>query len=214
MGKVLVVDQLLKWGDVPEWAESSVNSLLQSLKMVDPATYAHCLRVGEYARNLAESAGLNEYQQQVAKYSGILHDIGKMGVPASITHKPDKLTDQEYQVMKSHPVLSCELIQPLTRHLFFQQVLPAVRGHHERVDGKGYPDKKAGDEIPLLARVILIVDTLDAMAEDRSYRKGRPIEMIYEEIKRCAGTQFDQQLAKTFIESHKYWQIAPLKKVG
>lgn len=214
MGKLLVVDSELKWGDIPEWAESAVGGLLQSLKSVDLATYAHCLRVGDYARCLAESAGLTEYQQQVAKYAGILHDIGKMGVPASITHKPDKLSDDEYVIMKSHPVLSCELIQPLTSHSFFQQILPAVRGHHERVDGKGYPDKKAGDEIPLLARIILLVDTLDAMGEDRSYRKGRPIEMIYDEVKKCAGTQFDSQLAKTFLDSHKYWQLLPLKKVG
>lgn len=152
----------------------------------------------------------------------MLHDVGKMGVGVAITHKPGKLTDVEYTKMQDHPVFSEEIVKPLIQHEFFRQVVPAVRGHHERVDGKGYPDKLCGEEIPLVSRVILIVDTLDAMGQDRAYRKGMPLDQIYKEIEKFSGTQFDKALAKIFLESHKHWQRdavaeivkAPLKKAG
>lgn len=195
---------------------------MEALKKSDPETYFHCLRVGEYSRLLAKSAGLSEYQQKVAEFSGMLHDVGKMGVGVAITHKPGKLTDVEYTKMQDHPVFSEEIVKPLIQHEFFRQVVPAVRGHHERVDGKGYPDKLCGEEIPLVSRVILIVDTLDAMGQDRAYRKGMPLDQIYKEIEKFSGTQFDKALAKIFLESHKHWQRdavaeivkAPLKKAG
>lgn len=193
-------------GDVPDWAYSSAQSILASLKAVDPLTFFHCLRVGESARLLAAAAGLTEYQQKVAQFSGLLHDVGKMGVDQAIVHKPGKLTDDEYDKMKSHSILSEQIIAPLAiQHSFFQLVMPAVRGHHERIDGKGYPDKLHGEDIPLISRVILIVDTLDAMSADRSYRKGLPMNVIYKELQKFAGTQFDQQLVRIFLESHPYW---------
>ncbi len=125
------------WGDIPSWAYSAVASVMEALHKVDPATFHHCLRVGEYSRLLAKSAGLTEYQQKVAEFSGILHDVGKMGIQLSITHKPGKLTAEEYGLMKDHAVYSEEIIKPLGVHEFFRQVIPAVRGHHERIDGKG-----------------------------------------------------------------------------
>lgn len=195
----------LVWGDIPQWAYSSVASILETLKKSDPGTFEHCLRVGEYSRLLAKNAGLNEYQQKMAEFAGILHDVGKMGVGPEITHKPGKLTDSEYEVMKEHPVYSEEIIQPLSIHEFFRQVIPAVRSHHERVDGKGYPDKLHGEDIPLVSRVILIVDTLDAMGQDRAYRKGLPVEIIYKELKKFSGSQFDQALVNIFLESHASW---------
>lgn len=195
------------WGDIPEWAYPSVQAILESLRLVDPETYEHCLRVGHYSRLLAKSAGLNEYQQKISEFAGMLHDVGKMGISAAIIHKPGKLNDLEYQRMKDHPVLSEEIIKPLAQlHDFFKLVLPAVRGHHERVDGKGYPDKLAGEEIPLISRVILIVDTLDAMSQTRAYRKGMSLDLIYKEIEKFAGTQFDKQLARIFLQSHSSWK--------
>lgn len=193
-------------GDIPEWAYSSTHSLLESLRIVDPMTHAHCLRVGKYSFYLAQAAGLTEYEQKVAEFAGMLHDVGKMGIERAIVHKPGRLTNDEYGRMMSHPVLSAEIIQPLTHHDFFRQVVPAVRAHHERVDGEGYPDKLSDDGIPLLARVILIVDTLDAMGQDRSYRKGLPLDAIYRELQRFAGTQFDKSLVRIFLDSHRFWK--------
>lgn len=193
------------WGDVPAWAYEAAQALMQSLKIVDPATYAHCCRVGEMSRKLARDAGLNPYEQKLAEFAGLFHDIGKIGIPQSVIAKPGRLTDEEYQVMKSHPEFSEEIIKPLAKHDFFAQIIPGVRGHHERIDGTGYPDMKRGDDVPLLARIILVVDTYDAMSETRAYRKGLPIDVVYAELRRCAGTQFDEQLVKTFLEAHKNW---------
>lgn len=193
-------------GDVPEWAYSSTESILASLKAVDPMTFFHCLRVGEYSLRLAKAAGLGLYQQKVAQFAGLLHDVGKMGIEAAIVHKPDKLSHEEYEKMKSHSVLSEEIVKPLATHEFFGHVLPAVRGHHERIDGLGYPDKLLGEEIPMISRIILVVDTLDAMAQDRPYRKGLPIDVIYKELRKFSGSQFDLQFVRIFLESHASWE--------
>ncbi|MDG0816146.1 HD-GYP domain-containing protein [Bdellovibrio svalbardensis] len=194
------------WGDIPAWAYESAQALMQALKIVDPVTYAHCCRVGEMSRKLARDSGLNEYEQKLAEFAGLFHDIGKMGVSQDIIAKPGKLDDRELAIMKSHPVLSEEIVQPLAKHNFFAGILPGIRGHHERVDGTGYPDKKLGDEIPVLARIILVVDTYDAMSQTRAYRKGLPDDVVYEELKRCSGTQFDSQLVNIFLKAHPGWK--------
>jgi putative nucleotidyltransferase with HDIG domain len=194
------------WGNIPNWAYESVRALLECLKTVDPATYEHCLRVGEYSRKLSRDMGLNEYQQKVSEFAGMLHDIGKIGIDREILLKPGRLEPIEYDIMKSHSILSENIVRPLAAHPFFAQILPAVRGHHERIDGEGYPDKKMGDEIPLISRVILTVDTFDAMGEDRAYRKGLPEEIIFAELKRCSGTQFDSDIVKVFLQAQPHWK--------
>lgn len=194
------------WGDIPAWAYEAAQALMQSLKVVDPATYAHCCRVGEMARKLSRDAGLNEYEQKVSEFAGLFHDIGKIGVPQSIISKPGKLDDAEHLVMQSHPVMSEQIVQPLAKHDFFSLLLPGIRGHHERMDGKGYPDKTLGEEIPLVARIILVVDTYDAMSQTRAYRKGLPDEVVYAELTRCSGTQFDPRLVQIFLQAHDGWK--------
>lgn len=193
------------WGDVPAWAYESARALMQSLKLVDPVTYAHCCRVGEMSRKLGRDSGLNEYEQKLAEFAGLFHDIGKIGISQAIIAKPGKLDPEEFQIMKTHSELSEQIIKPLCTDKFFAQILPAVRGHHERIDGTGYPDKKRGDEVPLLSRIVLVVDTYDAMTETRAYRKGLPIDVVYAELKRYSGTQFDSQLVNTFLQAHKFW---------
>lgn len=194
------------WGDIPTWAYEAAQALMQSLKLVDPVTYAHCCRVGEMSRKLSRDAGLNIYEQKLAEFAGLFHDVGKIGISQAIIDKPGKLTDSEYLLMQSHSVMSEEIVKPLATHNFFAEILPGIRGHHERVDGRGYPDKKRGDEVPLIARIILVVDTYDAMSQDRAYRKGLPVEAVYAELKRCSGTQFDSQLVNTFLQAHKTWE--------
>jgi HD-GYP domain-containing protein (c-di-GMP phosphodiesterase class II) len=200
-------NSVLAQGDIPEWASQAVASLLRALRMVDVKTYEHCLRVGRDAFRLARAMGLTPYQQRVAEFSGILHDIGKMGVSGALIHKASRLTSDEMTVVASHPILSEQIVQPLAlKDSFFQQLLPGIRGHHERVDGTGYPDNLVGDQIPLIARLILVVDTLDAMGQDRAYRKALPLEAIYLELKDCSSSQFDPALVKIFLESHKFWK--------
>lgn len=195
-----------RWGNIPIWAYESVQSLLAALKVVEPSTYEHCLRVGEYSRRLARDMGLNEYEQKVAEFSGMLHDIGKIGIDKSILLKPGRLDAVEIDIMKNHSIMSETIIKPLALHPFFNELLPIVRGHHERMDGEGYPDKKMGDEIPLISRVILTVDTFDAMAENRAYRNGLPLDVIFAELKRCSGTQFDADIIKVFLKAQPLWK--------
>ena len=201
---------LLNSGDIPDWSYTAIAPLLKSLKLIDHETFFHCLRVGEYSRKLAKAAGLNEYQQKIAEFSGILHDVGKMGINQAVVHKPGKLNDLEMAQMMEHPVISAALVEPLSdQHEFFKQVYAGVLHHHERLDGLGYPDKQVGDEIPLISRVILIVDTLDAMSVNRAYRQGLPIEAVYRELNRCKGSQFDIQLVHTFLDAHPHWAQEP-----
>lgn len=195
----------LIWGNIPVWAYDSVRGLLECLKAVEPSTYEHCLRVGEYSRKLARDMGLNEYEQKVAEFSGLLHDIGKIGVEKEILLKPGRLDPKELDIMRNHSTLSEAIVKPLATNPFFSQLLPGIRGHHERIDGEGYPDKKVGDEISLFARIILVVDTFDAMTENRVYRKGLPPEIAFAELKRCGGSQFDAQLVKIFLQAQPYW---------
>lgn len=196
----------MAWGDIPDWSYDSVRALLEALKAVEPSTYHHCLRVGEYSRKLAVSMGLNEFEQKVAEFSGLLHDIGKIGIDRNVLLKPGKLDPHELDIIRSHSTISEQIVKPFESHPFFKQIVPAVRGHHERLDGEGYPDKLMGDEIPLMSRIILVVDTYDAMSEDRIYRKGLPDDIIYAELKRCSGSQFDPQLVKIFLAAHTTWQ--------
>lgn len=195
----------LIWGNIPNWAYDSVKGFLECLKTVEPSTYEHCLRVGEYSRKLARDIGLNEYEQKVAEFSGLLHDIGKIGVEKDILLKPGRLDPKELDIMRNHSMMSEQIVKPLAINPFFSQLLPGIRGHHERIDGEGYPDKKVGDEISLFARIILVVDTFDAMTENRVYRKGLPPEIAFAELKRCGGSQFDSQLVKTFLQAQPFW---------
>lgn len=195
-----------QWGNLPDWAHDAARTLMEALNKVDPLTYQHCTRVGEMSRKLARDSGLNEYEQRLAEFAGLFHDVGKIGISQEIIAKPGKLDAKELDIMRSHSILSEDIVKPLARHAFFSEILPAIRGHHERVDGEGYPDKILGDRIPLLARVILIVDTYDAMSQTRSYRKGLPDDIVYAELKRCAGTQFDAALVRIFLQAHRTWK--------
>jgi len=196
----------LIWGNIPSWAHDSVRSLLESLKAVEPSTYEHCLRVGEYSRKLARDIGLNEYEQKISEFAGLLHDIGKISIEKEVLLKPGRLDPKELDIIKNHSIMSEKIVKPLATHPFFAQLLPAIRGHHERIDGEGYPDKIIGEDISLYARIILIVDTFDAMTENRIYRKGLPEEIVFAELKRCSGTQFDSQLVKIFLQAQPHWK--------
>ena len=126
-----------------------------------------------------------------------MHDIGKIGVPDDILRKPGELTEQEWALMKRHPVIGAEilaLVRPLHR------VIPIVKHHQERYDGTGYPDGLAGEEIPLGARILAVVDAYSAMTDDRAYRRGLAPEQAFEELKRGAGTQFDPKVVEEFLK--------------
>ena len=192
--------------NIPSWAETISKALLQALKEKDPYTYGHCMRVGRNARLLAKAAGLNEYEQILIEYTGIFHDLGKIGIPDNILLKTSQLTLEEELIMQTHPVKSEEIIKPFEQISFFKKMLPGIRHHHERLDGAGYPDGNFGDQIPLSARIILVVDTFDAITTSRPYRKGQSAELAYRELKQFAGRQFDEDLVKIFLKAHPKWE--------
>ncbi|MEM9419149.1 MAG: HD domain-containing phosphohydrolase [Planctomycetota bacterium] len=173
----------------------------------DSYTGGHVQRVTAYAVALAQAIGLTEEEQSIVRLGGLLHDIGKVAIPDHILNKADKLTHDEYDLIKVHPVVGHDILKRIP-HL--GRANKIVRHHHERWDGQGYPDKLAGEEIPLLSRVLAIADSYDAMTSDRSYRKTKTHEEAMEEIRRCAGSQFDPVMSKTFLE----FSEAALNKAG
>lgn len=191
------------WSSVPQDLLNKVNEILNELKKYDAVTYNHCVRVSHLSRFLAEAADLSEYEKLQAQFAGLLHDVGKMKIPLDILHQPRKLTDDEMKMVKNHSVYSAELLEPLEHSHFFREVQLAVLHHHERMDGKGYPFGLEGDQIPYISRVILVVDTVDAMSQDRPYRKGLPMEVVYQELEKHSGSQFDGELVQIFLQSYK-----------
>lgn len=201
----------MRWIDIPQDCLIKVNQELEKLRQWDAGTFDHCHRVGLATRDLAVYMGLDSYSVLVSQFSGLLHDVGKRLTPKDILSKPAKLTDEEYKIMKDHATASVKIIEPLTDHKFFQDVSVAVQNHHERYDGKGYPNGVMGEKIPLIARMILIVDTVDAMTQDRAYRKGLPMEVAYSELIKFAGLQFDSQLVDVYLEARG---VKTARKVG
>jgi putative nucleotidyltransferase with HDIG domain len=201
----------VSWTDIPEWTLEVAQKIMESVKVKDPETYNHCIRVSKGSRLIAKSAGLNEIEQKMVEFAGLFHDVGKVGVPDHILLKPGKLTDDEFTVMKSHPEISVKILEPLASVEFYAKLIPGVMHHHERFDGKGYPVGVMGEEIPIYARMILIADTYDAMTSTRTYRKGLAPEVAYQELKDFAGRQFDARLVKIFIEAHATWRDADNK---
>jgi putative nucleotidyltransferase with HDIG domain len=178
---------------------------METVRVKDAGTYHHCVRVSQGARLLAKAAGLNETEQKLVEFTGLFHDVGKVGVPNEIINKPGRLTDEEFLIMKAHPELSAQILQPLEHVEFFKKIIPGVLYHHERYDGRGYPEGVYGEDIPLAARMVLVADTYDAMTVTRAYRVGLPSEVAYKELLDFAGRQFDPRLAKIFVEAHPTW---------
>ncbi|MBE7706600.1 MAG: HD domain-containing protein [Cyanobacteria bacterium SIG30] len=183
--------------DLKELFYKTIKSIASALDAKDPYTHGHSVRVTLYALILSNALGLNDKELEEIETAGLLHDIGKIAIPQSILCKPGKLTDDEYKVMKLHPENSERLIMSIKK---LNGISSWVKTHHERWDGKGYPNGLRGEAIPLSARIIAIADTYDAMTSTRSYRQALSHEVAIEEIQKCAGSQFDPNLASKFIE--------------
>lgn len=175
----------------------SIETLRQTVDAKDTYTRGHSDRVSEYACLLGEKLNLNENDMKTLKIGGLFHDIGKIGVPDSILLKPGKLTDEEYSEIKNHPTIGAHILSTAT---IFSNLLPIVKHHHERYDGKGYPSQLKGEEIPYLARITAIADTFDAMTSKRPYRNAMDLEFVISEFEKCSGTQFDPKLAPIWID--------------
>lgn len=170
--------------------------LLSTITAKDKYTVGHCERVASYAVMIGEAMRLEFSEVQTLLYAGLLHDIGKIELPKSVLNKIGRLTDEEYELIRQHPIHSANILEPLSS---MGNLVDYVRHHHERYDGKGYPDGLAGEQISLGSRILCVADSFDAMVSDRPYRKSMSVEEAFMELERCAGTQFDPRITKLFI---------------
>lgn len=184
-----LIDQL-------EDTETVIFTLAQVVEAKDAYTEGHLRRLRSYGQRLAEACHLDEVEVGAVEYGGILHDIGKIGVSEAILLKPGPLTDEEMNEMKRHPEIGERLIAPMR---FARDVGPIIRGHHERWDGTGYPDGLRGEDIPIGARIIAIVDAYDAMTTDRPYRAALSDAEAIERLRMARGSQFDPHLLDVFL---------------
>jgi response regulator RpfG family c-di-GMP phosphodiesterase len=174
--------------------QQTIEGLARAIDKMDRYTAGHSERVAMYAMSLAVRLGLAPDVVEVVRQSALMHDIGKIGCVMNL-NKPGKLTQDEYEVFKRHPVYGKDILDPIR---FLHPLIPGVHLHHERWDGRGYPLGLKGNDVPLIARIIAVADTYDAMTSDRAYRRALPHEVAVGEIERCCSTQFDPEVAHTF----------------
>ena len=189
----------------------SIETLRYTVEAKDPYTRGHSDRVSRYSVLIGKYLGLPEEDLKTLKIGGLFHDIGKIGIPDSILLKESKLTDDEYSEIKNHPSIGAHI---LCNAEAFKDIIPIVKHHHERFDGRGYPGKLKGEDIPYFARIAALADTFDAMTSRRTYRDSLPLDVVKEEIRDCSGTQFDPEIAKVFLDilENHYDEIEQIQK--
>lgn len=175
---------------------NTISILAQAVEMRDEYTGGHTARVTNYAHMLGGQLNLSAEQLRLIRIGTPLHDVGKIGIDDAILRKPGRLTPEESRVMQTHTVKGAAILATIPD---LEPIIPIVRSHHERWDGRGYPDGLAGEAIPILARVVAVADSFDAMTTDRPYRKGLAAEEAFEEVARLSGQQFDPQCAAGFL---------------
>lgn len=184
--------------DLKELFYKTIKSISSTLDAKDAYTHGHSMRVTMYSLMLASTiCPDDEYFLESVEVAGLLHDVGKISIPQKVLCKPGKLDDGEYQIMKDHSTCSGKLVSNIKQ---LEEISSWVKAHHERWDGRGYPDRLAGEEIPLCARIVAIADTYDAITSTRSYRRALSHEIAVEEISNGRGTQFDPNLVDKFLE--------------
>ena len=187
-----------------------IQTIRATVEAKDSYTRGHSDRVSAYSVLLGKHLHLNEDEQEILKIGGLFHDVGKIGIPDTILLKNGKLTDEEYNEIKKHPQIGANI---LGESELFKNIIPFVKYHHERYDGRGYPEGLAGDNIPYIARIAAVADSFDAMSSRRVYRDSLPKEIVREEIVKNLGTQFDPEIGSTFLDiiDNHYDEIQTIK---
>jgi len=179
-------------------------ALAEAIEKRDPYTGGHTKRVVNYSLAAAKYLNLSQREIELLRLSAILHDIGKVGIEDKILRKPGRLDDEETKVMKMHPTFGVDIMQHIKQ---LKDLIPGMKYHHERSDGNGYPDGLKGKEIPIIASIIAVADTFDAMTTDRSYRTRLPHHIAIDEIKKEAGAQFEREVALAFVKAFEAGEI-------
>ncbi len=185
-----------KTAELESLSRHVVHTLAKTIDAKDAYTNGHSERVADYSREIAKRYGYGEDRQEEIYMMGLLHDVGKIGVPDQVINKQGKLTDEEYEQIKKHPLKGAEILTIISE---IPKLVTGARWHHERFDGRGYPDGLKGEEIPEEARIIAVADAYDAMTSHRSYRDILPQEVVKGEIEKGMGTQFDEKFARIML---------------
>ncbi|MBK3579227.1 HD-GYP domain-containing protein, partial [Streptomyces sp. MBT65] len=178
--------------------QATIRALVQAVDIKDGYTRGHSERVGQASMMIARELGMDDSRVEVLRFAGILHDVGKLGVPTRLLRKDGPLTPEERRVIELHPEYGHEMVRGIG---FLGEARAAVLHHHERLDGSGYPYGLLGSQIPESARVVAVADAFDAMTSTRSYRRARPVSAALEELSRCAGTQFDPLMVRALARA-------------
>jgi putative nucleotidyltransferase with HDIG domain len=178
--------------------QATIRALVQAVEIKDGYTRGHGERVGQASMMIARELGMDDERVEVLRFAGILHDVGKLGVPTRLLRKDGPLTPEERRIIELHPEYGHEMVRGIS---FLGEARAAVLHHHERMDGSGYPYGLVGDRIPESARVVAVADAFDAMTSTRSYRRARPVEAAVAELERCAGAQFDPRMVEALVRA-------------
>ena len=193
----IFIENHMLYGDAQSLFTGTLHALTSAIDAKDSYTFGHSARVALLSGQLAEAAGHPPELVRRVVLAGQVHDVGKIGVPEAVLCKPGRLTDQEFEAIKSHPTVGAKILRDIPQ---MADLIPGVLYHHEKYDGRGYPTGLAGQDIPLFGRIIGICDAFDAMSSNRTYRSALDHEDVLGEIRKCAGTQFDPELAEHFVE--------------
>ncbi len=200
----IALDNARLYQELEEMFFETAESLAEAIEKRDPYTGGHTKRVTQYSLAIARRLQLRPEEMKWLKVSAALHDIGKIGIDDQILRKKGRLAPEEYQVIKQHADMGAEIIDHIKQ---LRQIIPGIKYHHEQMDGRGYPEGLHGGEIPILAKIIAVADTYDAMTTDRPYRRGLSQEVALKELKRCSGTQFDERVVEAFIQAYEAGEV-------
>jgi putative nucleotidyltransferase with HDIG domain len=200
----IALDNARLYQELEDMFFQTAESLADAIEKRDPYTGGHTQRVTQYSLITARHLQLKPVEMKWLKISAVLHDIGKIGIDDQILRKPDRLNPEEFNEIKRHATMGAEIIDHI-KHL--KNIIPGVKYHHEQLDGTGYPDGLKGEKIPIIAKIVAVADTYDAMTTDRPYRKGLSKEVAIKELRKCSGTQFDQEVVEAFIRAYHAGEI-------
>ncbi|MEW6188617.1 MAG: HD domain-containing phosphohydrolase, partial [Actinomycetota bacterium] len=192
----VAIENARSYAKVQDLYLNTIRALTLAMEARERYTEGHSQRVSDYAVAIAKKLGLAEDFIEVIRFAGILHDVGKITIDERILLKPGALTAKERKIIETHPHESLRILESI---IFFNQVIPIIRHHHERYDGRGYVDKLGGENIPIGSRILTVADAFEAMTSERSYRSALTLEQAVAELKRCSGTQFDPKIVEVFL---------------
>lgn len=188
---------------------NSIRALAAAIDAKDPYTRGHSERVARYSSQVAKEMGLSAEDVRQVRLSALLHDVGKIGIDDRILRKPTALTEEEFEIMKSHPVKGAAIMEAIPQ---LRDVIPGMKYHHERWEGGGYPDGLAGEEIPLQARIVSVADTFDAMTTTRPYQRAMDIRFVFQRLRDLAGNRFDPSVVEALIHSYEKGDLVPIAR--